>query len=409
MSLTWLVRLALAFECALLARSQAIHTVTVGDTGSFYDPPTISALQGDIITFIFSGRSHSVTQSNFSNPCTRLQGGFDSDSYGVTSLSPGQPVPQWNLTVTDDTKTIWFYCKNTLPQSHCTAGMVGAINPPIGSNQTYDSFQAAAKAINTTPVATPGAVLSGVGATASSVPTLMPLPGSYSASTTSSSSSSTSTSSSTSSTSIPTQTATKSSSNAAVIGGAVGGSVGGVVIVAILAFFIFFRKRNATNTPDREAYDPSRKEFFDEEPIPRNGPYAPSTRAMSANVLDYRSSTFSDPNIQRYPSPSVGGHSGGDDYNDSQAQLAGSSTDPRNSVRELAAEIATLMKAETKATLPAVEEREGEAGPLPQKGGRPLPAQPVPQPLTSQNLTAHDDAPPSYTGTKTHDGHVRQA
>ncbi|KAF8514676.1 hypothetical protein JB92DRAFT_2718931, partial [Gautieria morchelliformis] len=66
---------------------------------------------------------HSVTQSSFDNPCTPLQGGFDS---AVTGNPPLRlTLPEWNLTITDDTQPIWYFCKVTVPVSHCTNGMVG--------------------------------------------------------------------------------------------------------------------------------------------------------------------------------------------------------------------------------------------------------------------------------------------
>ena len=66
---------------------------------------------------------------------------------------------------------IWFFCKQTLPSSHCSSGMfivlkmvrlssplalrlqgmIGAINAPATGNNTFAAFQANAKAFKGTP------------------------------------------------------------------------------------------------------------------------------------------------------------------------------------------------------------------------------------------------------------------
>ncbi|KZT42752.1 hypothetical protein SISSUDRAFT_1040997 [Sistotremastrum suecicum HHB10207 ss-3] len=382
MSPRWSSSLVFAFAWVSLVTAQAIHTVTVGDTGSFYDPPVISALQGDIITFIFSGRSHSVTQSNFSTPCTRLPNGFDSDSWGVTNLTAGMPVPQWNLTITDITQTIWFYCKNTIPQSHCTAGMVGAINPPIGTDQNYTAFRAAAKAIPGTPVATPGAVLSGVGATATAVPTAIPLPGSFSASSSSSSTTTTSsTPSPTSTTTSSTPTPTSKSSNAAVVGGAVGGSLGGVILIGLIAFFIYMSRRRQPE-PIMPRSSMRQRSMYDDDlyadPRPHTGPYSPPMQ----KPVGYRPPSPGAQSAQASSSGQAPVAEGMAHYQ-SQGSLAPLANEtPTNSsglansnvnVRELAAEIATLMKQERK-NLDAIDESDPNA---PARKVRPLPQQPL--------------------------------
>lgn len=48
-------------------------------------------------------RFHSVTQSSFENPCTPLEGGFDSQFQGNEQGVP-LVTPQWNLTITNDTE-----------------------------------------------------------------------------------------------------------------------------------------------------------------------------------------------------------------------------------------------------------------------------------------------------------------
>ncbi|KAF8580304.1 hypothetical protein K439DRAFT_1357293, partial [Ramaria rubella] len=88
-----------------------------------FDPQVVAASKGDVINFQWTGMFHSITQSSFADPCTPLPNGFDS---GVTGNPTGTLIlPEWNLTITDDTQPIWFFCKVTKPVSHCTAGMVG--------------------------------------------------------------------------------------------------------------------------------------------------------------------------------------------------------------------------------------------------------------------------------------------
>jgi plastocyanin len=137
---------------ALLAAAQDA-VVQVGGTattpnGAYFQfiPPTITATKGSVITFKFTGipGNHTITQSSFAEPCTSISGGFDSGYVFVPGASVTD-VPQWNLTITDDTTPIWFFCKQLLPTPHCPAGMVGAINPPTSGN-TFESFQTAAKA-----------------------------------------------------------------------------------------------------------------------------------------------------------------------------------------------------------------------------------------------------------------------
>ncbi|KAJ7057986.1 hypothetical protein C8F01DRAFT_303474 [Mycena amicta] len=149
------VSLGQAYVFLLLAiqtASQVTHMVTVGVQGSFFVPPTTSARQGDTILFVFGGAAHTVTQSSFESPCTRLQGGFDSGILGRGIDLSGQ-APVWSLTVTNDSEPIWFFCELSMPSSHCETGMVGVINPP--SVSLFDQFTNSAKAVTSTPTVGP--------------------------------------------------------------------------------------------------------------------------------------------------------------------------------------------------------------------------------------------------------------
>ena len=50
------------------------HKITVGANGLLaYNPPNITASIGDTVTFEFHQKNHTVTQSNFLNPCEPLE------------------------------------------------------------------------------------------------------------------------------------------------------------------------------------------------------------------------------------------------------------------------------------------------------------------------------------------------
>ncbi|KAI0030521.1 hypothetical protein K488DRAFT_20230, partial [Vararia minispora EC-137] len=109
-------------------------------------PPNITATAGSVITFNFSGIPgfHSVSQSTFASPCQPMSGGFDSGFVEIGVTGTPAAVPQWNLTVTNASTPIWFFCKQLAPQPHCLAGMVGSINAPATGN-TFAAFQSAAR------------------------------------------------------------------------------------------------------------------------------------------------------------------------------------------------------------------------------------------------------------------------
>ncbi|KAF9459096.1 hypothetical protein BDZ94DRAFT_1172322 [Collybia nuda] len=153
-----------------------VKVVQVGSTanapGGVYQfiPPSINATKGTTITFKYTGApgNHSITQSTFSNPCNPMPGGFDSGNV----LIPANNVsvsPEWNLTITDDSKPIWFFCKQLLPAIHCSSGMVGAINAPTSGTNTFQAYQQAASKVNGPSGQGEGALV-GLGASASAFP-----------------------------------------------------------------------------------------------------------------------------------------------------------------------------------------------------------------------------------------------
>ncbi|KAH9992967.1 Cupredoxin [Russula compacta] len=138
---------------ALLSSAAAqgvVHQVTVGNNtgGTIYNPTNINAAIGDIVSFTFYPKNHTVTQSTFAEPCTPSSGGFDSGFHPV-AIGTNESFPTWNITV-NDTKPIWVHCQQdaNTAASHCGKGMVFAINPGApGSNNSFAEFQTAALAI----------------------------------------------------------------------------------------------------------------------------------------------------------------------------------------------------------------------------------------------------------------------
>jgi hypothetical protein len=75
---------------------------------------------------------------------------------------------QFTITISDDTKPIWYHCQMG---NHCGQGMVGSINAPSSGN-TYDAFKAAAVKIGSsqTPETATSFVSGGVNAKATASP-----------------------------------------------------------------------------------------------------------------------------------------------------------------------------------------------------------------------------------------------
>jgi hypothetical protein len=274
---------AFAASYFLLVNGQASpFNVVVGLEGSFYNPPTISAQINQTIIFQFAGDIHTVTQSSFDAPCSPLAGGFNS---GLAGKGPnGTAIPTWSLIITS-TDPIWFFCAATRPASHCTAGMVGVINPP--SIPMFSQFVNAAKLVSGTPAPTATVILTGQGAFATNSPSASSIPIVTKLTTTS-------TSSSTSSTSTPFPTATAvtavAASTNARLGAIVGGSVGGaVVFIGLFGVLLLFclRKKKAPINPESD-------EFFRYNPVPVRRPSQVFAEAKRAEGLHHNISVTSD-------------------------------------------------------------------------------------------------------------------
>jgi len=141
------------------------------DGGIFqFIPPSFNATNGTTITFKFTGApgNHSITQSTFTDPCNPMPGGFDSGWVLIPESNVTQ-TPEWNLTITNSSKPIWFFCKQLLPGPHCAAGMVGAINAPSTGNFTFAAYKSNAQAFKGDSGQGEGSLV-GVGASASAPP-----------------------------------------------------------------------------------------------------------------------------------------------------------------------------------------------------------------------------------------------
>lgn len=109
--------------------------VTVGVGGRLtFSPETVSASIGTTLLFDFLSLNHTLTQSEFSNPC-RANGHFDT---GFRQFNPanmsGKFLVPYEVT---SNKPQWFFCAQTFRMSHCQAGMVFSLNSGQTSHQQF--------------------------------------------------------------------------------------------------------------------------------------------------------------------------------------------------------------------------------------------------------------------------------
>ncbi|KAF4591028.1 hypothetical protein EYR40_009626 [Pleurotus pulmonarius] len=158
---------AIALFASFTAVLAEQFTVIVGkDNGLTYDPPFVTAKNGDVVAFQFVSKNHTVTQSTFANPCQRMTTpalGVDS---GYMPVAAGATAfPQWSITINNASNPLWFYCAQ---QPHCTRGMVFAINPT--ADKTFDQFKAAATGSAATGSAATGSAATGSATSAGTSP-----------------------------------------------------------------------------------------------------------------------------------------------------------------------------------------------------------------------------------------------
>ncbi|RPB11941.1 PEBP-like protein [Morchella conica CCBAS932] len=138
------------------------HTVLVGGPGDLlltYQPPFVNALPGDLITFDFREKNHTVTQSTFDTPCVSNPSGVKSGFRPNAEGTAGKEVFEYQVV---DTTPKWFYCAQG---THCKAGMVFAINP----GAKWEAFVENAKAGGTAPSASASATASATATASASV------------------------------------------------------------------------------------------------------------------------------------------------------------------------------------------------------------------------------------------------
>ena len=75
--------------------SAAAHTVTVGFNGALtFSPSNLTAQVGEQITFQFTAKNHTATQSSFADPCTPLS---ETSTIGQVGFDSGLYVFTWSL------------------------------------------------------------------------------------------------------------------------------------------------------------------------------------------------------------------------------------------------------------------------------------------------------------------------
>ena len=127
----------------------SIYTVTVGlnnGTSNMYDPPFLpKVLVGDVVHFDFRAKNHTLTESSFGAPCTKLDGTDVDTNFQNVNIADIPNAHPFDLTVTSD-EPRFFYCKqkNGTPEGHCAHdGMVFGLNI---DGTTFSQFQHNAEA-----------------------------------------------------------------------------------------------------------------------------------------------------------------------------------------------------------------------------------------------------------------------
>jgi plastocyanin len=104
------------------------HTIVVSNKGGdlVFKPDTLKAAEGDMVTFKFWPKNHSVAQSTFASPCEPMNNGFWSGFVPTMSMESAANTT-FTYEITNASAPIWYYCTQG---KHCQGGMVGVINPP---------------------------------------------------------------------------------------------------------------------------------------------------------------------------------------------------------------------------------------------------------------------------------------
>lgn len=112
---------------ATSATDAPITTVTVGQSGQLaFSPSSLNATIGSKVAFNVLSLNHTLTQSNFVDPC-RSNGGFDT---GFAQFNPTNTSGLFIIEIeVTDLEPRWFFCAQNMTRSHCQAGMVFSLNP----------------------------------------------------------------------------------------------------------------------------------------------------------------------------------------------------------------------------------------------------------------------------------------
>ncbi|KAJ7214456.1 hypothetical protein GGX14DRAFT_360145 [Mycena pura] len=117
-----------------------------------FSPSNISAAVGDVVTFQFQSKNHSVTQSSFASPCLPLAGGIDSGFQPVAAAAKN--LPEFIFTINNASTPLFFFSKQAALVNECQKGMVFSINANPNSAKSFAAFQANAEASSSsTPTA----------------------------------------------------------------------------------------------------------------------------------------------------------------------------------------------------------------------------------------------------------------
>ncbi|KAJ7880519.1 hypothetical protein B0H14DRAFT_2435681 [Mycena olivaceomarginata] len=136
--------LAAAVLAPALSAQAAKILVQVGPEGQqIFSPSNITANVGDVVSFAFLTKNHSVTQSSFASPCEPLAGGVDSGFQSVAAN--GSNIPEFSIAI-NASKPLFFFSAQTVPTNECQRGMVFSINQAPNSAKSFATFQAAAVA-----------------------------------------------------------------------------------------------------------------------------------------------------------------------------------------------------------------------------------------------------------------------
>lgn len=119
-------------------------------TGLKFWPEKITAAPGTMVQFQFWAGNHTVTQSNFDNPCVPISNinssieGIYSGYQPVDASAEMGMIPTYTITIKDD-KPLWLFCSKG---KHCQAGMSMVINENTSANSTrsLDTYRSLAEA-----------------------------------------------------------------------------------------------------------------------------------------------------------------------------------------------------------------------------------------------------------------------